>query len=304
MTGRDQIQTSPLYAPVETTATAPSIPGMRILQTRLVDIARWTRGLVIPISTNRNETQSDRWVYKNRPNCAEIDVTIKWEQTMKPSDSTRLLVSNMDITPGERVLDMGTGSGILIVAAHKLGAGFVTGTDIHREFLPEILDNLCANGIPRAAHKDIDIRFGDLFEPVEGVTFDHLIINPPSIPSPPGNHFDAAYDSGPYGRAIIDRFLRNAYTSLSKGGRITMVHGSLANLPKSIDMLREEGFIDIEISTPEEFQFKDFYPVEYLESLKAQGMAEFRKAVDHKDGTVRYYERRCVLTAVWPGDKK
>jgi ribosomal protein L11 methyltransferase len=48
---------------------------------------------------------------------------------------------------GETVLDVGTGTGILAVAARKLGAGCVTAVDIDREACLETERNLAANGI-------------------------------------------------------------------------------------------------------------------------------------------------------------
>jgi ribosomal protein L11 methyltransferase len=49
--------------------------------------------------------------------------------------ATRLCIEAMEkiVTPGVRVLDVGTGSGILADAARLLGAGFVAGCDIEHE---------------------------------------------------------------------------------------------------------------------------------------------------------------------------
>ena len=51
------------------------------------------------------------------------------------------------IRGGERVLDVGTGTGILAVAAQKLGAGHVTAVDIDRGACAESRKNLALNGI-------------------------------------------------------------------------------------------------------------------------------------------------------------
>ena len=51
------------------------------------------------------------------------------------------------IRGGERVLDIGTGTGILAVAAFKLGADHVTAVDIDRDACAETRTNLALNGI-------------------------------------------------------------------------------------------------------------------------------------------------------------
>ena len=51
------------------------------------------------------------------------------------------------IRGGETVLDAGTGTGILAIAAHKLGAGSVTAVDIDRAACAAARKNLSLNGI-------------------------------------------------------------------------------------------------------------------------------------------------------------
>ena len=50
--------------------------------------------------------------------------------------------------PGDRVLDLGTGSGILGITALKLGAGYVFGTDLDENAITAVHENLEANKIP------------------------------------------------------------------------------------------------------------------------------------------------------------
>lgn len=51
------------------------------------------------------------------------------------------------IKGGETVLDVGTGTGILAIAARKLGAGHVTAIDIDRAACMEAVKNIALNGI-------------------------------------------------------------------------------------------------------------------------------------------------------------
>jgi ribosomal protein L11 methyltransferase len=63
--------------------------------------------------------------------------------------TTRLLLEELDgrIKGGERVLDVGCGSGVLSVAAAVLGAGEVLGIDIDPEAVPVTLENAKRNAV-------------------------------------------------------------------------------------------------------------------------------------------------------------
>ena len=63
--------------------------------------------------------------------------------------TTRLCLRWLDanIRGGESVLDYGCGSGILAIAASKLGAGSVTGVDVDAQAIQASRDNADANGV-------------------------------------------------------------------------------------------------------------------------------------------------------------
>ena len=64
-------------------------------------------------------------------------------------ESTQLAIRSIRkyVRNGDRILDIGTGSGILGIVALKSGAGHVFGTDIDENTIPAISDNLRENGI-------------------------------------------------------------------------------------------------------------------------------------------------------------
>jgi release factor glutamine methyltransferase len=115
------------------------------------------------------------------------------------------------VRPGERLLDLGTGSGVVSVLARAAGA-LPVAVDID----PRACRAATENGVP-------DVRRGDLYEPVRGERFDHVCMNPPywrgpSVPLP----FVRAMLGG-RDLEIVRRFLAGALDALSENGRAWMV---------------------------------------------------------------------------------
>jgi len=65
-------------------------------------------------------------------------------------ETTQLCIRQLQkyIKPGDRVLDVGTGSGILGITAIKLGAASVFGTDLDENAVAAALENIQVNHIP------------------------------------------------------------------------------------------------------------------------------------------------------------
>ncbi|HEU5360800.1 MAG TPA: 50S ribosomal protein L11 methyltransferase [Candidatus Deferrimicrobiaceae bacterium] len=82
-----------------------------------------------------------------------------------------LVALEKTIRGGESVLDVGTGTGILAIAARKLGAGRVTAIDIDRKACREARENLALNGIGEG----IDLVCGGV-DSVKGA-FDIVVAN-------------------------------------------------------------------------------------------------------------------------------
>ncbi|MGL4408208.1 50S ribosomal protein L11 methyltransferase [Zoogloea sp.] len=73
-----------------------------------------------------------------------------------------------EITPGITVLDYGCGSGILGIAASRLGAGPVTGVDIDEQAVRTAADNAANNGV--------ELLLQVSAEPLDG-TFERVVAN-------------------------------------------------------------------------------------------------------------------------------
>src|SRR5690606_21448730 len=64
-------------------------------------------------------------------------------------ETTRLVIRELEqrVTPGVEVLDVGTGSGILSIAALMLGAGRALGIDVDEDAVEIAVENAAINGL-------------------------------------------------------------------------------------------------------------------------------------------------------------
>jgi len=159
----------------------------------------------------------------------------------EPAEDTFLLADNLDVRRGELVLELGIGCGLLAILAARTGAKVVA-TDINSAALECARANATAHGVVDR----IDFRLGNLFEPVAGGRFDLAIFNPPYLPIEPkealGGPLDLAWEAGPDGRNVIDRFLDELPDHLTPNGRALFVQSSLSDIPKTLQVLERKGF--------------------------------------------------------------
>jgi release factor glutamine methyltransferase len=130
---------------------------------------------------------------------------------------------------GLRILDMGTGSGILAVYCARRGAD-VTASDIDIEAIRALQLTSDNMGI------SIKLVTCDLFSEIPE-RFDIVVFNPPYLPS--STIGDRATDGGKHGTEVISRFLDELTQHLVGNGRGMLVVSSL-NDPEHL-MMRHPG---------------------------------------------------------------
>lgn len=91
-----------------------------------------------------------------------------------PTTSLCLKLMEENISQGDSVIDVGTGSGILMIAADRLGASEIYGTDIDELAVESAKENLELNKISEEKAK---VYKGDLISVVENKKFDVVVAN-------------------------------------------------------------------------------------------------------------------------------
>ncbi len=130
------------------------------------------------------------------------------------------------VPPGCRILDMGTGSGIVAIRAAQLGA-VVTAVDIN----PEAVRCARINVLLNRLEDRVRVVEGDLFEPVRGERFDRILFNPPFYRQTPRDVPDAAWRS----TDAFDRFLAGLDRMLSARGAALALLSSRGDLMPALE---------------------------------------------------------------------
>lgn len=196
-----------------------------------------------------------------------------------PPPSTIELARLLDVRPGERVLELGCGTGLLAIAAAKLGAGHVVAVDLDGQALDAAMKNAQLNGLSDR----IEARAGSWYEAVKaGERFDVIIATPPQTPGPRpfGPRYGGA-DGAKHLLAVVD----GAPARLDpERGRLWMVAITIANVPEVMRRLRERfAKVDVLGETQRPFTSREYDDLdaglfEYLAGLRSRGISDFHEA--------------------------
>lgn len=170
----------------------------------LLAAASAARGLTPPSIESTRDVGDDDWVRTSQAQFAPTKISDRlwivpsWHEPPDPNaivirldpgrafgtgahPTTRLVLAWLDahLAPGATVLDVGCGSGILAIAAARLGAGRVTGTDIDPHALAAARGNSAANGIV-AHYTDPDSLGPGIYD----VVLANILANPLKLLAP------------------------------------------------------------------------------------------------------------------------
>lgn len=136
------------------------------------------------------------------------------------------------IGPDAEVLDMGTGSGVCAVFAAR-HARRVVAVDINAAAVR------CAsvNALLNHLEEKIEVRHGDLFQPVAGQRFDLVLFNPPFIRGEPRNDRDRAWRS----TGVAERFAEDLDRHLKPGGAALLLLSTYADASIFLAPLHQRG---------------------------------------------------------------
>jgi len=141
------------------------------------------------------------------------------EEVYPPREDSHLLLDCLEVKKGERVLEMGCGSGIISLHCAKAGA-LVTAVDIN----PKAVS--CTRMNAQRNRLEVEALLSDLFLDVQG-SFDTLVFNPPYLPSEEKREIEASWAGGEDGVRVLERFLRGAPSHLNRGGKVVVLLSSL-----------------------------------------------------------------------------
>ena len=142
---------------------------------------------------------------KFRLNGIELDLSTTPElfSPSAPDKGTLAMLNAVEITPADKVLDLGCGCGIVgIYVAKSAGERHVTMTDV----LPIAVETAKQNAIKNNV-SNITVICGNAYENVTDTDYTLILSNPPY-------HTDFS---------VAKSFIEGAYSHLSIGGKIVMV---------------------------------------------------------------------------------
>ena len=164
---------------------------------------------------------------------------------LRPSEYTAALIQVLQARPacvrGAAVLEVGSGSGVVLAALGALGASSLCGIDIEEDAVASDMLLLAELGHGETA----EIYLGDMWLPVAGRRFDLIVANLPHFPmerSDVPGRLPTWSAGGSDGRALLDPFLEGLDRHLEADGRAIITHNAFVGLDQSREILARHGY--------------------------------------------------------------
>ena len=136
-----------------------------------------------------------------------------------PSEDSILFIESLDIHTGEKVLEIGCGSGVVSIHCALNGAEVMCG-DIN----PKAVELARRNGVQNGVN--IHVRDTNLYESFPE-RFDTILFNLPYLPVDEEGELAKAWSGGEDGMGPLPELLAHAPEHLLAGGRVVIVVSSL-----------------------------------------------------------------------------
>jgi release factor glutamine methyltransferase len=157
------------------------------------------------------------------------------EHVFPPTPTSDLLGRAVldEVRAGDRVLDMGTGSGVNAILAARRSDN-VTGVDVNPFAIAAAMANAERNGVAGR------IRFfeSDLFERVDG-PFDMIVFDPPFRWFRPRDMLERAFADENY--ETLTRFMTDVPDRLAPGGRVLLFFGTSGDIEYLRQLVQRSG---------------------------------------------------------------
>ena len=142
-------------------------------------------------------------------------------------------LGRLPLRAGLSVLDLGTGSGVGAVFAARCGAAVVA-VDIN----PEAVRCARINALLNRVDERVEVRTGDLFEPVAGLRVDLVLFNPPYYRGVPRDNLDRAWR----GEDVFERFAAGLGRVLAPDGYALLTLSTDGDCDELLAELEAAGF--------------------------------------------------------------
>ncbi|HZP89695.1 MAG TPA: 50S ribosomal protein L11 methyltransferase, partial [Actinomycetota bacterium] len=156
-----------------------------------------------------------------------------------PTHTSRTIAEALEITPGDTVIDVGCGSGVLSFVAARLGAARVIGCDISSEAVEVARGNARLLGL----EDRVEFRVGSLLDPVRGERASVIIGDVSGIPdeiAEVSGWFPDGRAGGPTGAELPAAMLESIRENdcLAPGGRLYLPTGTIQNESRILEVAR------------------------------------------------------------------
>jgi SAM-dependent methyltransferase len=156
-----------------------------------------------------------------------------------PTHTSRTIADALEIEPGDTVIDVGCGCGVLSFVAARLGAGRVIGTDLSERAVEVARENAVRLDLQDV----VEFRVGNLLDPVRGVKADVIIGDVSGIPDEIGRlagWFPDGHAGGPTGAELPAAMLESIRENqcLAPGGRLYLPTGTIQAENRILEVAR------------------------------------------------------------------